>query len=279
MRTEFKWNEHIIKKQIQSDVEIPDSVIEKKNQAYKMIKQGQIKQAKSERSKNRFIYGAVRVASAFAIVFVASFMICAANPVFAKNIPIIGGLFKELQDKVSFFGDFADKATVLEDTSSDGEKNSTPNGVYSKTDDGLTVTFSEVYANDQSIYLTMQVKADEPFPDMMKREVNGRIDPSFAIDFLKDYSFVVYGEDEGDTQRTHANVIPEGTLVDDTTYNCILRLDLNEDAKDYSEYYRQHTILEQQVRDEIGVSQEEINDETEQGRIYLKEFIDKVSIR
>lgn len=149
--------------------------------------------------------------------------------------------------------------------------------MYSKTDDGLTVTFSEVYAKDQSIYLTMQVKVDEPFPDMMKREVNGRIDPAFAIDFLKKYSFILYSKDEAFTQRTHAYVIPEGTLVDDTTYNCIFRLNLNEDSKDYSEYYRQHTILEQQVMDELGVSQGEINDETEQGRVYLREFNNKVS--
>lgn len=72
---------------------------------------------------------------------------------------------------------------------------------------------------------------------------------------------------------------PEGTLEDDSTYNCILRLDLKEDAKDYTEYEKQHKILEQQVLNEIGITMDDINDETEQGRIYLKEFVDKVGAR
>ena len=34
-----------------------------------------------------------------------------------------------------------------------------------KTADGLTITCSEVYANSQAIYVTMQFKSDKPFPE------------------------------------------------------------------------------------------------------------------
>ena len=75
------------------------------------------------------------------MVLAASFIICAANPVFAKNLPVIGDIFAQLQDKVSFFGNFTDRATVLEEPEADTVDS--PNGVYTKTDDGLTITFSE----------------------------------------------------------------------------------------------------------------------------------------
>ena len=280
MPATFKWNEHIIKKQIRSEVEIPEKVTGKAREAYRMIETGQIKQVNAAKVKSKPLRWTLRFAGGLAMVLAASFIICAANPVFAKNLPVIGDIFAQLQDKVSFFGNFTDRATVLEEPEADTVDS--PNGVYTKTDDGLTITFSEVYANEQTIYLTMQVKSEEPFPDSMMRELNDRQDPGFSLDFIKKYSFIEYGSgDSGEISdsRMYAYMTPEVTLEDDSTYNCILRLDLKEDAKDYTEYEKQHKILEQQVLNEIGITMDDINDETEQGRIYLKEFVDKVGAR
>ena len=36
---------------------------------------------------------------------------------------------------------------------------------YTKTADNLTITCSEVYANSQAVYITMQFKSDNPFPE------------------------------------------------------------------------------------------------------------------
>ena len=92
-----------------------------------------------------------------------------------------------LQDNVSFFGDFSEHATTLEavdtteaegtvaDTESDIEENSLEDTevgqdrtkddtAYTKTADGLTITCSEVYANSQAVYITMQFKSGQPFP-------------------------------------------------------------------------------------------------------------------
>lgn len=92
-----------------------------------------------------------------------------------KNIPVVGGLFEILQDNVSFFGDFSDHATTLEavdgtktdSSETDGAKTDHANNdaIYTKTADGLTITCSEVYANSQAIYVTMQFKSDKPFPE------------------------------------------------------------------------------------------------------------------
>ena len=55
-----------------------------------------------------------RIAGGMAAVLAVGFVLYAVNPVMAKNLPVVGGLFEMLQDNVSFFGDFSDHATTLE---------------------------------------------------------------------------------------------------------------------------------------------------------------------
>ena len=101
---------------------------------------------------------------------------------YGKRASLVGGLFEKLQDNVSFFGNFADKATPLEEPSTDetsapadpGETSDAPlETLYTKTEDGLTISFSEIYANDQAVYLSMQAVSEEPFPDTMMDQ-NGK---------------------------------------------------------------------------------------------------------
>lgn len=66
-----------------------------------------------------------KVAGGLAAAVAVGFIFCAANPVMARELPLIGGIFEQLQDKVSFFGNFSDKATSLEESAaptSDTEK-------------------------------------------------------------------------------------------------------------------------------------------------------------
>ena len=269
-----KWNEYFIKKQIKKRAEIPVEVVGKVNEAYQMIENGKVQQIEIE-TKSAFektfqpFRWALRAACAIMIAFVASLMVCAVNPVLAEQLPIINGLFAQLQDKVSFFGNFSDRAVALEDSEETGSEQN----VYTKTQDGLTVTFSEIYANDRAIYLTMQMKSDEPFPDVMMNETDGRTSPVFALEFEKKYSFMDQGEPILDL------IYPEGEMEDDSTYNCILRLDLTEDAKDYSEYEKQYGLLQQQALEELGITMDDINDETEQGSKNLEQYNDLVMSR
>ena len=236
MPTKFKWNERIIKKQIRSEAEIPEKVTEKVEEVYKMIKGGKIEQVNPTNKKSPFLCWSVKFASGLVIILLASVIICATNPVLAKNIPIIGEIFAQLQDKVSFFGNFTEKATVLKEP--EVESPDFSNSAYTKNDGGLTITFSEVYANEQVIYLTMQVKSEEPFPDPMINELNGRQDPGFFLEIMKKYSFIEYGAedtDENSDSSIYAYMAPEGTLEDDSTYNCIVRLNLKDDVKDYTD--------------------------------------------
>ena len=71
----------------------------------------------------------------------------------------------------------------------------------------------------------------------------------------------------------------EGTFLDERTYSCILRIDLAEAARDYTEYQEQHERMVQEVLDEMGISQEDLTDETEEGYELLNQFVDEVSAR
>ena len=79
-------------------------------EAYGIIRETSEKKKRQSRKRKFVQTGDAAAAIVVAIGF------CAANPVMAKNIPVVGDLFETLQDKVSFFGDFADHATTLEDT-------------------------------------------------------------------------------------------------------------------------------------------------------------------
>lgn len=274
MRPTLKWNEHIIKKQIKSETEIPDQVTRKTAEAYEMIKRGQVHQSAPIDHRNVAIQWVRWAACSLVLVMAASFMFCMADPVMAKGLPIVGGIFEQLQDKVSFLGNFSDKAASLEGNKSE-DGNQAGENLYSKTDGGLTVTLSEIYANDQAVYLTMQLKSEKPFPDMNMFEKNGRNETPLELEYLQKYSFVDYSGEVGE-ERSYGSSVPEGSLVDDHTYNCILRLDMESDTKDYTEYQKQHKLLEQKVLEELGITMDDINDETEEGNANLEAFNNKV---
>ena len=198
-----------------------------------------------------------------------------------------------LQDNVSFFGDFSEHATTLEavdtteaegtvaDPESDIEGNSpedTEAGqdmtkkdtAYTKTADNLTITCSEVYANSQAVYITMQFKSDNPFPKTETLAESGTpvidLDMTGGVDFNSEASPVIDGQ-------------VEGQFLDDNTYACIFRYDLAQATKDYTEYNEKYNEMTQQVMDEMGITQADLDDQTDEGYALLEEFINKLSER
>mgnify|MGYP004570299591 FL=1 len=103
-------NEKNFQEKLQKDTEIPVIVRERANQAYHHIENNTAVQKRETNDKNalRWMKTGGKVVAGTAAVLAAGILFCAANPVMAKNIPVVGGLFETLQDKVSFFGDFAD---------------------------------------------------------------------------------------------------------------------------------------------------------------------------
>ena len=273
-------NEKDFQKKLQEETEIPLIVHERVNQAYRLIENNTAVQKKAPKEPYHWMKLGGRIAGGMAAALAVGFIFCATNPVMAKNIPVVGGLFEILQDNVSFFGDFSDHATTLESvdgtktdsSETDGAKTDHTNNdaIYTKTADGLTITCSEVYANSQAIYVTMQFKSDKPFPETETGAESGTpvidLDMTGGVDFNSEASPVIDGQ-------------VEGKFLDDNTYACIFRYDLAQAAKDYTEYNEKYNEMTQQVMDEMGITQADLDDQTDEGYALLEEYINKVSER
>lgn len=286
--------EKLVQKKLREDIEIPEVVTDKIQNAYQQIKN----QKPLTHTSDRFMKIAARSCGAAAAALAVGFIVCVTNPVMARELPLVGGLFEKLQNEVSFFGNFADKATVLEeppvemnvadaaDTASsdtadseglDADKAPASDGLYTKTADGLTITFSEVYANEQAIYLTMLAQSEEPFPDtMMSQTDNGSERPVLTLEYLKNYSFMDAAQNEN-CSMGFANL--EGMFLDENTYSCILRIDLDSDTTDMTEYNLKNEELSQEILDSMGITYEDMNDETEEGYALLSQYMDELSSR
>ena len=275
-------NENDLQKSLRRDAEIPAVVHDRINKAYRVIESRKIMQKPAPADPFRWMKTGGKIAGGLAAVLAVGFIICVSDPVMARDLPLVGSLFEKLQDNVSFFGNFADNASVLEEPEAATPGETTPeetssaetspqeNNLYTKTCDGLTITFSEIYANDQAIYLTMSAETPDAFPETMKDQ-NGK--PIVSLLASTGFDF----KEDGAPEIQYYNL--EGAFLDEHTYSCILRIDLAEAARDFTEYNKQYDLMTQEVLDEMGVSMDDLNDETDEGYALLSEFVDKVSAK
>ena len=275
-------NENDLQESLRLDAEIPAVVHDRINKAYRVIESRKIMQKPAPADPFRWMKTGGKIAGGLAAVLAVGFIICVSDPVMARELPLVGSLFEKLQDNVSFFGNFADNASVLEEPEAAAPGETTPeeassaetspqeNNLYTKTCNGLTITFSEIYANDQAIYLTMSAETPDAFPETMKDQ-NGK--PIVSLLTSTGFDF----KEDGAPEIQYYNL--EGAFLDEHTYSCILRIDLAEAAKDFTEYNKQYDLMTQEVLDEMGVSMDDLNDETDEGYALLSEFVDKVSAK
>ena len=267
----FNDNEKKLKDDLNRDIALPAVVHERINTAYRMIEEHTVKQKKKTRNPYHWMKTGAKVAGGLAAAVAVGFIFCAANPVMARELPLIGGIFEQLQDKVSFFGNFSDKATSLEESAaptSDTEKlpetssaDETPREtVFTKTQDGLTITLSEIYANDLTCYITVKAVSEEPFPDTLMDQ-DGK--PCISLVTEPRYSFL---EDTGmNPGMQYINT--EGEFTDDHTYIAILRLDTQ--FEDTAEFEQKYQEMVDEILAEMGITMDDINDETEEGHANL----------
>lgn len=164
----------------------------------------------------RSMTGLAAAAAAFTLV-------CVYDSALAAQIPILGRVFIELGQILSFGGDYSEYAKPLE---------------QGMTVDGVNLTFSELYANDVALYLSVVITMEEPFPDTMVYEENGQpalelVDCTVQFDFAGEQEIPLMG------------VYPEGYFVDEYTYAGVMR----QEWADISRYYDSET--EEMVQLEI----------------------------
>ena len=146
------------------------------------------------------------------------------NPAIVRSIPIVGNLFEEIGDSLGYKGDYKEYAEPLkepEETKSTEKQaqvqKKKEESLYTKTSDGVTVTLSEIYCNEEAVYLSLMIESEEDFPPV--REHEGKP----VIDILRSDISFSYREDF----QLQGNYL-DGKFLNSKTYAGILRLNLKD---------------------------------------------------
>ena len=108
-------------------------------------------------------------------------------------------------------------------------ENGAQSTAYTQTVGGMTVTLSEVYCNEVALYVTMQLKTEEPMTDFLEWQDSGS--PILALEGQAKFSYC-------DTPVMLGSGELSGKLIDDCTYLGMYRLELADSLTDYTEYNR-----------------------------------------
>ncbi|MDE7312934.1 MAG: DUF4179 domain-containing protein [Eubacterium sp.] len=144
------------------------------------------------------------------------------NPVLAAKIPLIGKIFEKVEDHITYSGDYTDKQTVLTKEDDVGNLDTLD---YSVTDKGITLTASEVYCDGYSIFLTVNVEAEEADFTHIPEHYTGRniADNQTAAGFYIGGTWSVDGNSPEQLENTL-----EGKVIDSHTFAGMLKVNLAE---------------------------------------------------
>lgn len=216
------------------------------------------------RNKGRIRKKAAGGIGAAAAIFMAAMIFCAANPALAEEVPVLGSIFHAMQGLVTFGGVPEDEIIYLQDEkSTDADKTenignsggttigqvtqeqnvgaanilelhgeSGENALirYQASDQGLTITLTEYYASNQGISMGVRVESEEPFPEMavMLAEPRNQL---LQFSTKETYSF----RDGGD-QVVNGFRNLEGKMMDEHTFEGVMRIDYESIKKDLRKY-------------------------------------------
>lgn len=266
-----------IKRTMQREFEVPDSVNAAKNRAFERIRSNQFKQdyandvAKKQKSskKRRSIFmkgtaGFVAAAATFTVV-------CISNPALAAQIPVVGHVFEALGDSLGFSGDYGKYAKPLDDSTlvkteiesetdgteaaesegTDAAKAVSADSAYSKTVNGATITLSEVYCNDEALNIALMIQTEDEFPASAQAQ-DGNVDMLFDTAMLE----CSYNQTVTEDSQKIINANLEGKMMDEHTFAGVLRIPIDDTNTDYEAYDEYWNAL-QAFCDEKGVARDE----------------------
>lgn len=176
------------------------------------------------RRKDKMKFGAIGKAAAVAAaaVVVGIGGLGYFNPVLAAKIPLIGRIFEKVEDDVIYSGDYTDKGIVL---TNENQAGSLDTSDYSVSDSGITLTASEVYCDGYSIFLTVNIEAeDADFTHIPKHYTGMNISENReAAGFYIDGTWSVNGSSPEYLENTF-----EGEVIDSHTFAGMLMINLAE---------------------------------------------------
>lgn len=170
------------------------------------------RQKKSKQKRRKMLYGLTSTAAVMVLIFAVGL----SNPVWAANLPVIGGVFEKIQE-IWRYGRVPEEEIISLTTEEDEtEKIQEEVYPYQMTSSGITIKLTEYYATNQAIFLGMKIESEEAFPGFYKPEENNLLVQLFAE------ADVSYDEENlglGDGYL-------EGVQIDEHTYEGVLRVDL-----------------------------------------------------
>lgn len=183
-----------------------------------------MKKIYTQKKRRRF----KRIATGFgavAAVFIFGIFFFVSNPAVAAKFPVIGHIFEMLQNENNFSGDFSGVSQPLAEQEKNSERerdeakqkeqaeggSEVKDSTFSQTAGGITVTLSEIYCNEQALYISLEMKTEGIMPLQGKYQ---------QIETVEKYSF--------NPEKQYSIPIIEGKRLDEHTYVGVLRFDLNE---------------------------------------------------
>lgn len=181
-------------KKIEQDNSVPKSVWDKYVQTLEGLPE------KNSKTK-KYNWGG-KIAAAAACIITAGSLICFTNPTLASKIPVLGGIFKQVEKTTTYSGNYSENADVLVSD----ENGNTAEASYYAEDAGVKVSASEVLYDGVSVFLTLKVDVEEGnLLNIPKNKAAGAANEGSSIMYL-------WGQYE------IPGVFPEESLTEDSFY-------------------------------------------------------------
>lgn len=197
--------EEKMKQDLKKDLEIPEIVEQKIQDAYKEIGQGKLRMKKPDNRNQKRKKVWTTAAAAVAVIAVSGTVLY-SNPVLAKNIPVIGDVFAKMQENRAK-DPYAGKDKTAYEKIEDHSVNVQTPGSEAE-DNGVTVTVSDAYCDGYEMYFTMTATTDNEqinqkkylLPEKSQRvQVNGEeCGAELCLEKAEDGSFVGLGHISAD---------------------------------------------------------------------------------
>ena len=295
IENEDRRTDQMIKRTLDADFPLPETVENAKREAFAKIREKSAEKKTGEKIYNidsrsdgtgsgrKTAMRLRRTFLGFAAAAAAFSGVCIVNPAFASNIPVVGGIFETLGNSLGFSGDFDKyaepagdpeaestqesgnpKAEVVDnsgqktDTVETDDKNTgEPKNGITATQNGTSVTLSELYCNDSALYLAFKIETEDKFPDTMTDQERK---PIVRFGFDSAFSTSFQSEEDGMLLNSYL----DGQILDEHTYAGVLRIestDLTVDEKGWNDFYNtRNSFFEENGIDVDTFSTEQISE-------------------
>ena len=225
---EKRYSEQELARILRQNVEVPQIVERKIEEAYEMIRNQERSEKQGRRNRARRMELAGLGTAAAVLLGVG---VLAANPVLAAKLPLIGRIFQVEEEKVSYPGDYSSHAEQLAQPPKEGEE--PVESPYTVTSNGTAVTVSEYYSDGAALYLGINIERENGFPEaFMEAAKNTELGCNtiqMESTALADFTEGGFGKVAFDpAYGVSAPYVIEGNFVDNGTFAGIIRIPLTD---------------------------------------------------